>query len=42
MAKSAKKPTSAKKTVKIKDLKVKGAGKVKGGGMDKAPISYHK
>jgi hypothetical protein len=29
--KTAKKPKSVKKTVKVKDLKVKGASKVKGG-----------
>ena len=42
MAKSEKKPTSAKKTVKIKDLKVKGAAKVKGGAIHKDKISFLK
>jgi uncharacterized Zn ribbon protein len=31
MAKSAKKPGKARKKVEVKDLKVKGAAKVKGG-----------
>jgi len=35
MAKKAKKLSAPKKTVKVKDLKVKGASKVKGGGIIK-------
>ena len=35
MAKQKKKPSAPKKTVKVKDLKVKGASKVKGGGIIK-------
>lgn len=35
MAKKTKKPSAPKKTVKVKDLKVKGASKVKGGGIIK-------